>query len=49
MVSENLLVSISGNNFDNGSRTASVVVLVAQSGTGFIPIQCTAEGKLLTA
>jgi hypothetical protein len=49
MVAENRLVVISGTNWGAGSQTASISVLVAQSGGIFIPVQCDDGGYLLTS
>ena len=45
---ENKLINISGNVWGTGSQTAGVVVMVAQSGTTFIPLRCTDDGVLVT-
>ena len=47
MVAENKLIVISGTEFI-GSQTASVSMLVAQSGTLWIPCQCRDDGTLIT-
>ena len=47
---QNKLLNISGTAWGAGSeQTASCVVLIAQSGTVFIPVQCTDEGCLMTS
>jgi len=48
MAAQNRLVSVSGTDFD-GSQAASYVILVAKSGTGYVPVAASAEGHLLTS
>ena len=47
MTSNLKLINISGTQIGLGSQAASVSLLIGQSGTLFIPLQCTDAGYLI--